>query len=497
MLSVVGVLASLVTGPRWLRVAQREHYQPTAAGRFVVRWTRSATNVSLVSAAFVASASALVLPAAALLAIAAATAWPLGLSYRGRTSKLRWTPRLRRLAVAAVVLRLLAELAASAAGGAGPAITGLATLSTPAWILLAAACMVPVERRLSQRFVASARARLEQVQPTIVAITGSFGKTSTKGIVAHLLGGRRVLASPASFNNAMGLSITINEHLPDDAEILVAEMGTYGPGEIRAMCSWMRPEIAVITSIGPVHLERMRSVENIIAAKTEITELAQSVVLNVDAPGLASLADHLEHDKRVIRCSSVLPNADVFVERRHGGLVWRSTTLRTESGQHSTNVACAIGVAQLLGVDEDEIVSRLGSIPTTPNRQVVSTAPSGVIIVDDTFNANPAGAASALGVLAALGDERSRRVVVTPGMVELGPIQRRENVDLGRAAATAAHDVVFVGSTNAAALVEGAQGCSAAVHRVSSRSAAVQWVRTNLVAGDVVLYENDLPDHYP
>jgi UDP-N-acetylmuramoyl-tripeptide--D-alanyl-D-alanine ligase len=140
----------------------------------------------------------------------------------------------------------------------------------------------------------------------VIAITGSYGKTSTKLYTAHLLSGCfRTQASPASFNNRAGLSRAINEQLLDSTEIFVAEMGTYGQGEIREMCSWMKPKISAITAIGPVHLERMKSEERILQAKSEITETASTVVLQVDDPRLGELARHLENNgKRVIRCSS-------------------------------------------------------------------------------------------------------------------------------------------------------------------------------------------------
>ena len=113
------------------------------------------------------------------------------------------------------------------------------------------------------------------MHPRVVAITGSYGKTSTKNHLAQLLGDDGVVVTPRSFNNRAGLSRAINENLADGTRVFVAEMGTYGPGEIRALCSWCVPEIAIVTAIGPVHLERMKRLEVIEAAKYEITERAE------------------------------------------------------------------------------------------------------------------------------------------------------------------------------------------------------------------------------
>ena len=114
----------------------------------------------------------------------------------------------------------------------------------------------------------------------MVAITGSYGKTTTKQYTAHLLSGSfRVVASPASFNNRMGLARAINEQLAPGTEVFIAEMGTYGRGEIAELCTWIRPEVSAIVAIGPVHLERFKTEERIVSAKSEILDGAKVGVL--------------------------------------------------------------------------------------------------------------------------------------------------------------------------------------------------------------------------
>jgi hypothetical protein len=139
----------------------------------------------------------------------------------------------------------------------------------------------------------------------VVAVTGSYGKTSTKGHIAHLVRpDRTVVATPASFNNRAGLARAVNEHLADGTEVFVAEMGTYGPGEIAELCRWCPPDISVITAIGPVHLERFGSEDRIVEAKSEILRAGDDVVLAVDDPRLAALAERGgRRGKRVLRCS--------------------------------------------------------------------------------------------------------------------------------------------------------------------------------------------------
>ncbi len=363
--------------------------------------------------------------------------------------------------------------------------------------------LAPIERRALGRYVRTAAGRLDDVAPTIVGITGSYGKTSTKQHLADLLdGSRRTVASPASFNNRAGLSRAVNEQLVEGTEVFIAEMGTYGPGEIAELCRWCPPAIAVITAIGPVHLERFGSEERVLTAKSEILTTAGVVVLNVDDPRLAELARRIEHDgsgRRVVGCSGADEQAQVCV-RRDGSAMSLvmggrcvASAIGVPPGVQPSNLACATAVAIELGVEPDTVARRLRSIPSVANRLAQGTSPSGVVVVDDTFNSNPAGARAALEALAAV-PASGRRVVVTPGMVELGGRQRAENQLLGASAVETASDLVVVGRTNRRALLAGARGRAVTVR---TRQQAVEWVRANLGPGDAVLYENDLPDHYP
>jgi len=162
-----------------------------------------------------------------------------------------------------------------------------------------------------------------------------------------------------------------------------------------------------------------------------------------------------------------------------------------------TNVACAVAVALALNVPHDEVLRRLPTLPVAPNRLTVTTGQTGVTVLDDTFNSNPAGAKLALGQLRRHGDDDHQRVVVTPGMIELGALQDEANRAFAEAVVTYADRLVVVGYTNRRALVDGAKKQRDAIVCVEDRDEAVAWVRQHLGPGDAVLYENDLPDHYP
>jgi UDP-N-acetylmuramoyl-tripeptide--D-alanyl-D-alanine ligase len=501
------VLVTLAGGSlgwlRWLRVAQREHYLAGSTMRFAWRWwSSSPVNELLALVALVGLGAAWWWPWAALATGAVVAAGPRGLSVKGRSTALHWTRRLKTLAAVSAGLTLVAAgIGVVIDQGAGFAAT--LVFVVPGIIDLAAFGLKPLEVRASRRFIEQAATRLRAVNPTVVGITGSFGKTSTKHHVTALVGAERtVVPSPRSFNNRAGLARAINEHLADGTQVFVAEMGTYGPGEIAAMVEWCPPEIAVITAIGPVHLERFGSLDAILKAKAEIVACSATVVLNVDDPRLSELASSIASTKRVISASStrtdvdvaVIPDGESWQLSVQGREVGRSTALL---GLQPSNVACAMAVAWVLGASPEVLAQRVERLTAVENRLTVGKAASGATVVDDTFNANPAGALAALATLVRV-SEGGRRVVVTPGMIELGARQFEENERFAERAATLVDTLVIVGSTNARALRRGAsRHGDCAVVGMATREHAVSWVRANLGARDAVLYENDLPDHYP
>jgi len=494
----------LPSGSRWLRVAQREHYLAGSVTRFALRWwVHVRVNAPLLLLGLAAVVLSWFFPVAGTATAGVAILAPLWLSVRGRTSALAWTRRLRTLAVVWGALEA-GTVAIGFAVGRAAFFSAAAVVLCASMVDLACLLTLPLERWVASRYVAEAAQKLRSVNPRIVGITGSFGKTSTKNYITHLLAESfRVVATPASFNNRAGLARAVNENLVAGTEVFVAEMGTYGRGEIAELCAWCPPEVAVITAIGPVHLERFGSEEAIVEAKAEITSGATTVVLNTDDTRLAKLADQLIEGAAgpvVIRCSSIDRSADVCVVDRSGACdvfvrgAQIAVGIPLESGVQTSNVACAIGVGLHFGASPEKLAAGIRDLPAVPHRLTVGRAPSGVVVIDDTFNSNPAGARAALRVLEAAG-EHGRRVVVTPGMVELGRRQKDENSVFAQASLEVASELVIVGRTNRASL--SSPGATERVITVRTREDGVRWVREHLVAGDVVLYENDLPDHYP
>ena len=502
VLAILTLVACSVQSLRWLRIAQREHYLPSV-GSFALRWWRStlqnrllgAFGVVAVAVSFVASIGLVLV---AVLVVVA----PIGLSLTGRTAPLAWTPRLQ--ASAGTTAALTIGLVAAAYLFDVPGGFGLVMLAFPVLVDVGLVVWNPIQRRLDQQWVEQAKDGLARSGARVVAITGSYGKTTTKGYLAHMLATRTtVTASPASFNNRMGLARAVNEHLGAGTDVFIAEMGTYGPGEIRDLCSWIPPQVAVLTALGPVHLERMKTLEAIAAAKREIFERSSVGVILIDDPRLAAIATEEALNRRMVTVSTVGQAADVHGDPGsgritvEGNLIGQVDPNRIQIG----NAACAVGAFIALGFDPAGLEESLASLPTPPHRQVATTSERGFVVIDDTFNSNPAGAERGVKLLAEAAG--GRRVVVTPGMVELGSMQARANTEFARNAAAVADDIVIVGRTNRGALEAGVReaggpdGGGASVHFFDTREDAVVWVRETLGVGDAVLYENDLPDHYP
>jgi UDP-N-acetylmuramoyl-tripeptide--D-alanyl-D-alanine ligase len=494
LITIVTAVITLTSYLRWLRVAQREHYEPGRLFAIAGIWIRvRRPELPLLVLILAVCIASFWLPWGAVVGALLWLAWPVGMSFAG-AKPVVFTGRAKRLAAVVVALHVVATVVLALVSSNAIVVLPLLVLPLAEAGL---AIMAPVERRLAKKWQVQAADRIRRINPRVVAITGSYGKTSTKNYATHLMQGRwSTLASPASFNNAMGLSRAINDRLEPGTDVFVAEMGTYGPGEIKALTEIFPPEVSAITTIGEAHLERMKNRATIVKAKSEILPPARTVVLNVDVPELAAIADGLDGTKRVVRCSAEPGTpADVRITGSTLEIEGSSydVTLPDEVG-HPSNVAIAVGLARAVDVPVETILARISGIPATPHRAESNQTPGGVWVVDDTFNSNPTGAAAALDKARRLAGEAGTVWTITPGMVELGSEQAARNADFARAAtATPRMRLCIVGHTNRAALRAGDRERTL---EFDSRQQAADRVLALAGAGDVVLYENDLPDHY-
>ncbi len=424
-------------------------------------------------------------------------------------ASLRWTGRARRLAVISGGLVLAALWMAFGTGPAGAVLVGLVDLLVVAALCTAAAATQPWERHRRHRFMAGAAARLAASRPLVVGIAGSYGKTTTKVLLAQLLDrpDEPCFATPASYNTTLGVCRAINEGLLPQHRRAVVEMGAYRRGEIAEICSFTHPEVGVVTAIGPMHLERFGTRQRIAAADAELLAALPSHGFAVLPSGIAE-RDTLVRGLRARLVSVGTPQDRWWVEAEQLLPTGTSFRLRGSAGEDVrfevpvfgrhlvADLLCALAVAAELGRPLADLAARAATLEGAPHRLQVSHS-SGVTIIDDAYNSNPEGAAEALRLLAALPGQR--RVLVTPGYIELGSEQERSMRDLGRRAAAVCSHVILVGARHSAPVARGLAeaGYPAGQVTVVADLQSVQRLLPEVAgAGSVVLFENDLPDQY-
>ena len=441
---------------------------------------------------------------------------------RDRPKKpLAMTPRMTRQAVTAGILAVLvsglatfAVLGFGWAGGGSPwwvwlLAMGLIDLNAPFLVALAALLMAPVEAWIRRGFKVSARRKLAaRPDLTIVAVTGSYGKTSVKFAIAEVLGQRyQVLATPGSFNTPMGICKVINNDLQDHHQVLILEMGIRHPGDIKELCEIARPHIAVITGIGIAHLESMGSRDAIAREKGSLLDYLLpegKAVLNADDTYFDQMAAKAEH---VSVSADGAPATLMATDIGFGSEGTRFTVKSANSedaevrmgvlGRHHVgNGLLALGVGSLMNIRIRSGAHALSRLEPVAHRLALREE-GGLLILDDAFNSNPVGAKNAIEVLGSFAPRR--RFVITPGMVELGSKELEENQAFGAHMVDHVDDAILVGPARTAAISAGLREAgmpSDQIHVVSTLFEARELIREMASPGDVVLYENDLPDQY-
>ena len=495
-------VGSLLNSVKWSRLAQREHYIGGSVTRFYFRWVKSRSiNYLLFVLLLICGTISLWIAYFPFTVLVLSIFTPIGLSFSTRTSKVVKTERLSRVnnvyyfvIISISAVSLVVEL--------GYLLALLANIFSFFVYDQCLKVLDTYEKSLSQHFVDSASKKLRESQIPIIAITGSYSKTTTKNVLRQILNtNSKIFSTKESFNNRLGIAKSINEDLDASDELAIVEMGTYGIGEIREICSWVRPHIAVITGVAPVHLERMKNLENILDAKSEIVELTGSVVINGDDELLLNQARTWTTQKIVYDCSTTSKQAVVFVDYQDGEhtiyvkgkLI--SKVIAPELLQLS--IALSTGVLLALDLSVEDYFSEIKSLEKTIHRQTTIVSDLGHKIIDNSFNSNPMGIEYSLKLLHTEGNESSLKYLVTPGMIELGSDQFSLNYAFGMEACKIIDVALIVGHTNKNSLLLSFQENSVPVYWFPTRDEAVKYLNTIIKPEDVVLFENDLPDHYP
>jgi len=348
-----------------------------------------------------------------------------------------------------------------------------------------------------------ARAVLDRLPGlTVVGLTGSSGKTTTKDFVAQLaarLG--PTVAPPGSLNNELGHPYTALQ-ADEDTRFLVLEMGARGIGHVRYLCEIAPPRIGVVLNVGVAHVGEFGSVEAIARAKGELVEALSPdgvAVLNADDPHVRLMAERT--DARVVLVGEA-PDATVRAEdvtldergRPAYTLVLPDLRARVRlqvSGRHQVaNSLAAAAVARELGMSADALPEALGDLRAMSSRRMdIFDRADGVTVIDDSYNANPASTAAALHALAALGRDR-RTIAVLGYHAELGDYEQEGHEEVGRVAAQLGVDRLIVVGEEAAAIRDGAAAVATwggEAVLATDQDAAVEALRVDLRPGDVVL----------
>ncbi|MDA9712775.1 Mur ligase family protein [Acidimicrobiaceae bacterium] len=494
-------IATCINSVRWERIAQREHYIPSYVSKFYFRWVRSrGLNRFIFFITLILCILSLYLRYVPILICAVNLITPIGLSFKPRTSKVEKTERLKRASYLYFFLVIFISLASFTRSGY---LVALAANMFSYFIYdQSLRLLYKFEKNKSRHFVNDASKKLNSVQIPVIGITGSYSKTTTKNVLAQILGiSNNVFVTPESYNNRLGIAKSINENFQDDQELAIIEMGTYSNGEIREICSWVRPHVSVITGIAPVHLERMKSLENILDAKSEIVELAGSVVINGDDEMLLTEARLWTNQKNVYDCSITSREATVCVEYEDGkhDIYVANNLLGSINGPKllQLSISLSIGVMLALDLDIREYINNLDTLDKSKHRQNILKSDLGHTIIDNSFNSNPMGIEYSLETLQELGSEESVRYLVTPGMVELGSDQYAINYAFALEASQVVDKALIVGKTNKNSLKAGFQENDVDYEIFQNRDEAVNYLNSVVKSEDIVLYENDLPDHYP
>lgn len=446
-----------------------------------------------------------------ILAFCVISAW-VHYSREKFKTPLVYTMRVKRL-FATNILIFTVIMAASllCAGKWATLIIGITLLLSDIVMLLANLVNTPIEKAINRYYYNDAKRIIESHKGlTIIGVTGSFGKTSTKNYLASVLAEKyNVLVTPGNFNTLLGVIRTIREHLRPYHQVFIVEMGAKQPNDIKEICDLVHPTIGIVTAVGEMHLETFKSIENIQRTKFELIESLPSNglgIINIDSEYISSYKG-LANNCRILKysvnnkgdynaCNVEYDGNGVKFTLDTNGEKFESRLLGTGN---LLNILASIAVADHLDIPIQKQKNAIARLQPVEHRLSMSRA-GGITILDDAYNSNPNGAKMALEVLKSytIGKE-NKRIIITPGFVEMGSRQYEANKYLGTTIASCADYAIVVNETNKEAIGKGLKDGNMIednIYFATSLTDARQHLGTILKKGDVVLYENDLPDNF-
>lgn len=427
--------------------------------------------------------------------------------------KLVFTARVKRLYISAILflgglLIVYAFVPNTIFGNACRTLCMLLAIISPLLVFVIWAITYPIEKAVSQWYINDAKKILKAHKNlTVIGITGSYGKTTTKFILNRILSEKyNTVCTPQSFNTPMGVVRTVRSHIKSQTQMFVCEMGAKNVGDIKEICDIASPDYAIITSVGEQHLETFKTIDNVFKTKFEladaVTKKGGITLANLDSEGIKSRKDNrndavyfgdgTKYTAKNIVCGEDGTTFDLCLD---GTTFSVSTRLL---GIHSvSDILAAAAMAHILGVSENDIKFAIGSLKPTEHRLELKSYTNGSLLIDDAYNSNPEGCIEAVRVLGSFGGKQ--RILVTPGLIELGDREYDCNYALGLEATKYCDTIILVGQNRSKPMMDAINTTDFNknnVHVVSSFKEATEIYTPMLNNESVVLWENDLPDNY-
>lgn len=453
----------------------------------------------------------LLISAAALVAVRAVIAVR---QHKKSIKKLVLTARVKRLYAAAVILlgillSVFEILPDSLAAAVSKTVFSALSCVTPLLALAAWGLTYPVEKCVTRYFINDAKRILRENRGIrVIGITGSYGKTTTKFILKQILSEKfNVTATPQSFNTPLGVVRTVRSDIKPQTQIFICEMGAKKTGDIKEICDIVNPVCGIITSVGEQHLDTFGSVDNVFNTKFELAEAVRKnggeIFINGSSAGIAERLERAGKCRIYGGADSEFYAENIKCSRRGSSfdLVLSSTRIGVTTQMLGMCSICdivgAAAVAFSLGVEPEKIAFAISRLKPAEHRLQLKTWNNGSLLIDDAYNANPEGSLEAVSVLGSF--EGMRKVIITPGLIELGEKEYECNYKLGLAAAAVCDTVILVGKNRSKPLREAVESTDfnpEQLHIVSSFAEAMEIYAPTADSGSVVLLENDLPDNY-
>ncbi len=380
---------------------------------------------------------------------------------------------------------------------------------TPFILYFSGLLIEPFELLVRRHYIRKAKIAIANSNIVKIGVTGSYGKTTVKEMLCSILSQKyRVLATPESYNTPLGLALTA-KRLDGTHDIFIAEMGARSKGDIDELAEIVKPKYGILTGINAQHLETFRTVDNIKETKFELFENLTpdgAGFFSADNEGACELYEKFGGEKYLAGLTdkeNLVTAKDVITTSKGTSFtlcIAGETPVECQTvllGKHSiSNICLAAAVARKVGLNAEEIAQGINRIKSVGHRLEIMPNNKNIVTIDDSYNSNVNGVTAAMEVLDTF---EGRKIVLTPGLVELGKEETLANFEMGKTLAKHADIVIIIGNHNAETLINGLiEGGFDRTNIIFAKTLnkGNQELNKILQEGDVVLFENDLPDNY-